>query len=231
MIAFGFGAVKAGEVGSTLASLFVSCSSSAMGIPTLREENKQDKLQRIRAAARKLFGEQGFDLTTTREISVAAHVGLATLFLYARDKRDLLFLACNDDLAALTERAFFGLDDEAELADQLASAFRHFFVLYGENRRLYRDLLRELTFYTHGQQSVRFQAIRAATVGEIERLIRQARKRGEINSVAGDAMAAQIIFYIFAAEVRRWLGEEEVSAEAGAEGLERLLKVVIDGLR
>lgn len=202
-----------------------------MGTPTLREENKQDKLQRIRAAARQLFGEQGFDITTTREIAVAAHVGLATLFLYAADKRDLLFLACNDDLAALTERAFSGMDEEAELVDQLAAAFRHFFIFYGENRRLFRDLLRELTFFTHGQQSVRFQAIRAATVDEIERLIRHARNKGEIKSPADDAVAAQIIFYVFAAEVRRWLSEEGASAEAGAEGLKRLLNVVVDGLR
>ena len=64
----------------------------------LRELNKADKQQRIQEAARYLFSTQGFDATSTREIAERARVGLATLFLYAADKRDLLFLAGNDDL-------------------------------------------------------------------------------------------------------------------------------------
>ena len=70
--------------------------------PGLRERNKIEKLQRITAAARDLFIEKGFDETTTREIAQRAHVGLGTLFLYATDKRDLLFLICTEELEALT---------------------------------------------------------------------------------------------------------------------------------
>ena len=64
----------------------------------LRERNKLDKLQRIKHAARTLFIEKGFDETTTREIARRAGVALGTLFLYATDKRDLLFLICTDEL-------------------------------------------------------------------------------------------------------------------------------------
>ena len=57
----------------------------------LRARNKLDKLRRIKEAAQSLFIAKGFDDTTMREIAVRAGVGLGTIFLYAKDKRDLLF--------------------------------------------------------------------------------------------------------------------------------------------
>src|SRR6478735_5322413 len=71
-----------------------------------RERNKLDKLRRIKAAARELFLEQGYDNATTREIARRADVGLGTLFSYASDKRDLLFLIYNDDQDTITAAAF-----------------------------------------------------------------------------------------------------------------------------
>ena len=73
--------------------------------PGLRERNKRQKHQRIRAAAGDLFTRRGYEATTMRQIAQRAHVGLGTLFNYADDKRDLVFLIFNDELAALTDTA------------------------------------------------------------------------------------------------------------------------------
>jgi AcrR family transcriptional regulator len=197
---------------------------------TLREQNKSDKLKRIQEAARYLFGTQGFDATSTREIAAHAGVGLATLFLYAKDKRDLLFLAGNDDLARLTEVAFAKVDHSAPLLEQLSDCFRHFFEFYAQDRSFFRDLLRELTFYTSGQQSERFQATRQATIGCVEGIIREARRRGKVRCASSDVAIADVIFYIFAADVRRWLGREKASIHSGLEHLRTLLTVVLGGL-
>ncbi|MDE1571149.1 TetR/AcrR family transcriptional regulator [Aquabacter sp. P-9] len=70
-----------------------------------RARNKIDKLQRIKESATQLFIEKGFDDTTTREIAVRASVGIGTLFNYANDKRDLLFLVYNRDLENIVETA------------------------------------------------------------------------------------------------------------------------------
>ena len=69
-----------------------------------REKNKIEKLQRIREAARELFVKKGFDETTTREIAARAGVGIGTVFTYAENKRDLLFLVANDDLDEVTRK-------------------------------------------------------------------------------------------------------------------------------
>ncbi|NIK57274.1 TetR/AcrR family transcriptional regulator [Kribbella shirazensis] len=69
-----------------------------------RERNKQQKLDRITAAARELFAERGVDEVTTQEIADKADIGAGTLFLYAKTKGELLLLVQNSTYAdALAE--------------------------------------------------------------------------------------------------------------------------------
>ncbi|HWU32728.1 MAG TPA: TetR/AcrR family transcriptional regulator [Marmoricola sp.] len=68
-----------------------------------RERNKQDKLERITAAATELFAEHGVDEVTTQQIADKADIGTGTLFLYAKSKGELLLLVQNSSYAhALT---------------------------------------------------------------------------------------------------------------------------------
>ena len=72
----------------------------------VRARQKRDKLERLRAAAWELFTSKGFDETTTREIAERAGVATGTLFLYAKDKPDLLFLVFEHRLAETVDDAF-----------------------------------------------------------------------------------------------------------------------------
>lgn len=60
-----------------------------------RERNKQEKLDRITAAARELFTQYGVDEVTTQQVAEKADVGTGTLFLYAKTKAELLLLVHN----------------------------------------------------------------------------------------------------------------------------------------
>jgi TetR/AcrR family transcriptional regulator len=60
-----------------------------------RERNKLDKIQRITAAAAELFAEHGVDEVTTQQIADRADIGAGTLFLYAKNKGELLLLVQN----------------------------------------------------------------------------------------------------------------------------------------
>ena len=68
-----------------------------------RERNKQDKLARITDAACKLFAERGIDGVTTQQVAQAADVATGTLFLYAKNKGELLLLAQNAEYATALE--------------------------------------------------------------------------------------------------------------------------------
>jgi AcrR family transcriptional regulator len=80
-----------------------SSASSSTSL-SRRERNKQEKLDRIVAAATELFGERGVDDVTTQEIADKADIGAGTLFLYAKTKGELLLLVQNSTYAdALAE--------------------------------------------------------------------------------------------------------------------------------
>src|SRR5579863_312497 len=92
----------------------------------LRAKNKAAKLQRIRKAARALFVKRGYDDTTMRDIAKRANVGFGTLFTYASDKRDLLFLIFNDELDNVVESAFARASREKSFVEQLLAYFGGF---------------------------------------------------------------------------------------------------------
>ena len=112
-----------------------------------RELKKEDKLRRIREAARRQFIANGFDDASTRQIAMEAGVALGTLFLYAADKRDLLFLVVNDGLEDVAARAAAAVKPEASLIGNLIAAFRPLYEFFAEEPDLSRLTLREMMFY------------------------------------------------------------------------------------
>jgi AcrR family transcriptional regulator len=140
----------------------------------LRAQNKIEKLHRIKTAARKLFIQKGFDDTTTREIAHLAGVGIGTVFTYADNKRDLLFLIANEDLAEVTGRAEASVRDEASCLQNLVTVFRHHYELLGRQPELSRLMLREMTFYDSGRQAGRFQRTRERNIQIVGRIVADA---------------------------------------------------------
>ncbi len=65
-----------------------------------REQGKQDKRQRIMAAARELFAGHGVSEVTTQQLAERADVAIGTLYLYASTKAELLIMAQNEKFAA-----------------------------------------------------------------------------------------------------------------------------------
>ena len=108
----------------------------------LREKGKLERRQRIERAAREVFRERGFDAATTREIAARAGVGNATLFLYERDKTQLLAWVFRDELAAVNESALTPLTGDEPLVDRLERFFRPRYELWARDPRLSRAAVR-----------------------------------------------------------------------------------------
>ncbi len=206
-------------------------STATRASPGQRERNKADKLQRIRQAARELFIEKGYDDATTRLIARRAGVGLGTLFSYATDKRDLLFLIFNPDIGQVVQQAARDAQRDAPLIGQLLAFFRCYYRFFLEQPALSRFMLRELTFYATGTQARQFQEGRQALLGCLEQLATQAQSAGRIGSAEEPAIIARALFYTYAAELRRWIGEDRPDLEQGLERLERMLRLQLQGLQ
>lgn len=205
-------------------------SRRARAAPGRRERNKLDKVHRIKAAAKALFAERGFDRATTRAIARRARVGLGTLFNYADDKRDLVFLIFIEELDRLADEAFGGVDPRQPLLEQLAAAFAHYYRRFGDNARLARILLQELTFYSHGRLAADFQRSRRRTVGFIEQLVTRAQRDGRVRTDVDAAFVALSIFFIYSGAVRWWIAGDSPKPKGGIAELRKLLELHLSGV-
>src|SRR5450631_432182 len=195
-----------------------------------RERNKIDKLRRIKDAARELFIAKGFDDTMTREIAIRAGVGLGTIFVYAANKRDLLFLIVNDELENITKEAETSISEQASLLENLLDISRRHYKFFGLQPALSRLVLREMVFYDSGAQAGRFQETR-------DRLIELIGKAAQLAIMQGSASASEtpqfigwIIFCIFQVELRRWLSHDDPNLREGMVTLQRALTLFIRGM-
>lgn len=202
----------------------------AGGGPGLRERNKLDKRQRIRAAAAELFARLGYGAATLRQIAKRAHVGLGTLFNYAEDKRDLVFLIFNDELDALTRAALAAAGPEEPLIDQLMEVFGCHYRRLAENHALSRILLQELTFYSTGKQAERFQEIRTRLIDGLEELVRRAQADGRVLARENPAFIARHLFFVYSAAIRWWITAPHPDLKEGLADLRRLLELQFAGL-
>lgn len=194
-----------------------------------REKNKQDKIQRIREATRELFIEKGYDDTTTREIAIRAEVGIGTIFSYAENKRDLLFLVANDDLDELTRKCEAGVSDDASCLQNLLNVFRQHYRFYARQPALSRLLLREMTFYDTGRQATRFQQTRERNIRLVGSIVRTAQETQTLRTDEDADFIGWIAFCIFQVELRRWLMGKNPNLTSGMTRLEKALRLCMKG--
>jgi AcrR family transcriptional regulator len=197
----------------------------------LRERNKFQKRQRIRAAARELFSKRGYDAATLRQIAHRAHVGLGTLFNYAQDKRDLVFLIFNEELSTVTDAALKMPGPRQPLLDQLLAIAKRHYDYFAKDPPLSRIMLKELVFYSEGKQAAAFQEIRERLLSGIEKFVRAAQKEGRIRSAENPKIITRHLFFVFSAEIRWWIANPHPDPVAGLRDLRRLLELQFKGLQ
>jgi AcrR family transcriptional regulator len=197
----------------------------------MRERNKRDKLRRIKDAARGLFIAKGFDDATMREIALHAGVGLGTLFLYAENKRDLLFLIINEQLENVTQKAEDSIDASALLIDNLLAVARLHYEFFGRQPALSRLVLREMAFYDSGAQARPFQKTRERLINLFGKIVGLAVTQKRVASAERPQFIGWTMFCIFQVELRRWLADDNSDVDGGLQALERALQLFISGIK
>jgi AcrR family transcriptional regulator len=196
-----------------------------------RERNKIDKLRRIKEAARELFVAKGFDDTTTREIAVRAGVGLGTIFVYAENKRDLLFLIVNEELETVTVEAEASISPDVGFLENLLRVAELHYAFFGRQPALSRFVLREMTFYDSGAQAGRFQNTRERLLNLFGNIVALSVARRDLSSNETHQLIGWTIFCIFQVELRRWLLEDAPNLRTGLQALARALTLFALGLK
>ncbi|GHO99589.1 hypothetical protein KSF_096370 [Reticulibacter mediterranei] len=199
---------------------------------SLRERNKQDKRKRIQRAAWQLFTQKGFAATTTREVAELAQVGSGTLFLYAKDKQDLLQLAYYEMLAETVEQAFRTLPAGENLLDTLVYLFQQFFRLYQQHPDNTRAYIKATIFQEQTQMysSQTFQQV-ADFIQRIAVLLAQFQQKGEIAQHISLEQASTNLFALYFATLGQWLNGQLTFEEAQGQALRQAFALQIQGMR
>jgi AcrR family transcriptional regulator len=176
-----------------------------------RERNKQDKLDRITAAASELFAVHGVDEVTTQQVADKADIGTGTLFLYAKTKGELLLLVQNAHYAEALERGRADAEAIPGVLDAVIALVRPIVECNRAQIDNGRTYLREMVFGDpdeprHGEAL----AIVAQTEEAIAALLRRDERAAEGDAATLARIVSAVMFLSMAASVNIALSVEEI---------------------
>ncbi|QYX82312.1 TetR/AcrR family transcriptional regulator [Streptomyces akebiae] len=176
-----------------------------------RERKKQEKLDRIVAAASELFAEHGVDEVTTQQIADQADIGTGTLFLYVKTKGELLLLVQNAKYVEALEQGRADAEAVPGVLDAVLAIVRPIVEcnrIQVDNGRTY---LREMVFGDpeeprHGAAL----AIAAQTEEVIAAVLRRDERVAEGDAATLAHIVSAVMFLSMAASVNIALSVEEI---------------------
>lgn len=179
----------------------------------LRYRNKQLKLKRIHKAAWQLFNEKGFEATTIRDIAEKAEVGTGTIFLYVKDKFDLVILLYLDLIAQNIKTAPAKVPSNLSLLDELVFLFGTFFHLYNQNLNLSRVYIQALLFASNEGYRQQSNELIIQFLNYITQRLEQARLQGEVAQEIDPKLAARNLFSLYFSNLIAWLNQPSAPEE------------------
>jgi AcrR family transcriptional regulator len=183
---------------------------------------------RIRAAARELFRERGFDGTTLRAIGERAGMGASSIYRHIRSKEELLV----DELGELQQRAWTRLRTGAARALPARERLRRFAL--AEHALLVRapDLTTiALRATTHPEARVarRALALQDQTIGLVAEILQSARSRGELRREADVLVAARTLTHAIHGARLAW-ANGLLDAEGCRAAVDAAVALLFDGI-
>ncbi len=196
---------------------------------TSREARRAGTREQVRVDALELFSSAGFDETTTQAIARRAGVASGTVFLYAQDKADLLFLVMHDRLEQAVARSFETLG-EGPLIERLMHVFRGVFAMYGESPRMGAAFVRLLPGAI-GPNAERVNALTFTFLQRLGALVADAQARGEVAADLPALACAQNIFGLYFMTLLAWMAGHCTLETASGPMLRQALALQVRGLR
>lgn len=180
----------------------------------------QDRRQQILEAAVAVFAERGYQRATVKEIAARAGVAPGTIYLYFRNKRELL-LALAETLIRRAADALLTFHSELDVESHLALTLRDRLRFVRENQGLLRALATEI--WTDRELAAQFfgQVI-LPVLGTASVYIQERVARGEVRpfqtevvlpAVAGGILLISILRMIAPDSPAATLSEEEIVRE------------------
>jgi AcrR family transcriptional regulator len=176
-----------------------------------RERNKQEKLDRITAAASELFAGHGVDEVTTQQIADKADIGTGTLFLYAKSKGELLLLVQNKHYAESLERGRADAETITDVLDAVLAIVRPIVECNRVQIDNGRTYLREVAFGDPEEPRHREAlVITVQTQEAIAAVLRRDERIGDSDAATLARVVSAVMFLSMGASVNVGLSVDEI---------------------
>lgn len=198
-----------------------------------KEEVVQEfRIQSIQEATMRVIARKGMSAATMQEIAEEAGVAKGTIYLYFRDRDELVEKTFETAIAQLGERIDAALEKDLPFEEKLREALRVRLAFFRENREFFRLYLslrmpegtpqqqRRHKRTCHPQYRLRIQ--------KFADVLKESMKRGEIREVEQYRLALFVIEGSTAVILER-LNEEAPPPEE--EDVELMARLILDGVR
>ncbi|MCP3098431.1 TetR/AcrR family transcriptional regulator [Myxococcus sp. K15C18031901] len=196
---------------------------------SLREQAKSDKWERIRAAAKRLFVERGYEGTTVRAIAAEAGVATGTVLVYGETKEALLHELWRAEAMPLVEKAVSTVPRGA-FVDRCMHLFAPLLAHYASQPELARVVVKELPWVTGSAEAAHRPAL-ARLLEALARVVDEGRASGELRAdLKPDATAALAFSLYYAAVIRMLAPLMQLTPAKARAALRGDLNMLVAGL-
>lgn len=193
-----------------------------------RDQEKQELREAILKAAGHLFLEHGYENFSLRQVAEQIGYSATTIYLYFKDKNDLLFALCDegfDQFERQLRKAAASTDDARERLVRLIHAYVKF---ASENPAYYQLMFMQRGDFLMGHRPGE-EAPRMASFDVAQNVVRQAVDAGVLR--AGDVPSYfDAIWGMVHGIVALWIGVPYFDAVRVERAVDVVVEMVFDGL-
>jgi len=198
-----------------------------------KEEVVQEfRIQSIQEATMRVIARKGMSAATMQEIAVEAGVAKGTIYLYFRDRDELVEKTFETAMAQLGDRIDAALEGDLPFEEKLREALRVRLAFFRENREFFRLYLSLRMPEGTPQQQRRHKRTchpqYRARVQKFGELLKEAMERGEIRDFPQYRLALFVIEGSTAVILDR-LTEDTPPPEE--DDVEFMVRLILDGAR
>jgi TetR/AcrR family transcriptional regulator, cholesterol catabolism regulator len=173
---------------STTAPRASSTTAPRASSTTAPRDQDTKTADRVLSEGAKLFREQGYGLSTTRQLSARLGINKASLYYHVSSKEDLLYKICIESLRRVTEAVKQAIDSTEDPLDKLLAVFHAQLGSVLGDLDLHATMLLELRSLT-GQRQIEVQRARDEYEALLVNVIAEAQQAKEIRT---DLSAKQV---------------------------------------
>jgi AcrR family transcriptional regulator len=201
-----------------------------LGMTTRRKKLTEEIKAGIRSAAAELFSDKGYPSVTMREIAKAAGCSHTAIYLYFKNKEDLLQQIAIPPLEELEKRMLTHRGGKAAPIDKLIATCREYAVFSLTHASIHKVLITSGSVRVDEQDpELELNRIRNRLFAHFMQALREVIEAGRGDTAGGDTMlnSTRVLFYYVQGFVSTYL--EHVEPIEGL--LERTLPVLDEGVR